>query len=156
MLLVGDQSARHFGIGFRRQYRLGPFANIASPDAADIERRTATVALQGGIALLSFEGFHTDGLLVFLLVERDIGNHLAFGSRHIFHIIIEMRDGDTAVLVDDFRQQVAKGIDGVGHRSAEVSRMQVAVRAGHFDFPIGQAAQSRGQRGQVGPQHTGV
>ena len=37
MLLVGNQTAGNFGVGFRRQYGLGTFAGISSPDAADIE-----------------------------------------------------------------------------------------------------------------------
>ena len=67
-----------------------------------------------------------------------------------------MRNGNPSVFVDHFGQHFAKGIDGVGYGTAEMSRMQVPVRSGYLNFPVCKTAQACSQRGQVSTQHAGV
>ena len=86
-----------------------------------------------------------DSLFVFLFVERNAGYHVALGLGNFFHIVIEARYGDTSLCVRHLADYLAKYIDGVGNSTAEVSAVQVAIRAGHFYFPIGKSAQSGGQ-----------
>ena len=156
VLLMGHEAARHFGVGRRGEHRLRAFARVASPDAADVERRAAAVALQRGVALLALQLVDADGGLVARFVEGDLGYHAAFGFGDLFHAVVEVGDGDAAVGIGDLGQHLAEHVDGIGHRAAEVARVQVAVRAGDFYLPVGQAAQAGGERGQVGAQHAGV
>ena len=67
-----------------------------------------------------------------------------------------MGDGDASFLINHLGQHFAQHVDGIGHGSAEVTGMEVAVGAGHLNFPVGQSAQPCGQGGQVGGEHGGV
>ena len=67
-----------------------------------------------------------------------------------------MRNADAAVLVDHLRQHFAEHVDRVGHCAAKVAGVQVALRACHFNFPVGQAAQPCGERGEVLAEHARV
>ena len=156
MVLMRDKAARYFGVGFRRQNRLRPFARIAAPNAAHVERRAATVSLQGAVAFLAGQSLDANGLLIFLLVKRNAGNHLAFNLRHFLHIVIKTGHGDTSVRIRHLGQHLAKHVNGIGHCAAEVPGVQVAVRSGYFHLPISQTAQAGGQRRQIGSQHAGV
>ena len=86
-----------------------------------------------------------DSLFVFLFVERNAGYHVALSLGNFFHIVIETRYGDTSLRIRYFADNLAKHVDGIGDGTAEVSAVQVAIRAGHFYFPIGKSAQSGGQ-----------
>ena len=145
VVLMRNQPARYFGVCFGRQYGFGAFARIAAPNAAYVERRAAAVAFQCAVSFFSEKGFHADSLFVFLFVERNVCYHFAFGLRHLLHIVVEAGNGDTSVCVRHFAYHPAKHIDGVGHCTAEVSGMQVAVRTGHLYLPIGKSAQAGGQ-----------
>ena len=102
------------------------------------------------------KGVYADSLFVFLLVERDVRYHFTFRLRHFFHIIVEAGNGDASVGIRHLAYHSAKHIDGVGHRTAEMSGVQVAVRTGHFYLPVGKSAQAGSQRGKVCTQHAGV
>ena len=145
MVLMRHQSARHLGVGLGGKHRLGTLARITAPDAADIERRAATVALQGAVTFLAEQGFHANGLLVLLFVEGDAGNHVALFLRHFLHIVIEAGHGDASVLVRQAGNQLAEHVDGIGHRAAKMPGVQVAVGTCHLYLPVGQSAQAGGQ-----------
>ena len=151
-----NQSAGYFGVCLGGQYGFRTFARIAAPDAAYIERRTATVALQRAVSFFAEKGIYADSLFVFLLVERDVRYHFTFRLRHFFHIVVEAGNGDASVGIRHLAYHSAKHIDGVGHRTAEMSGVQVAVRTGYFYLPIGKSAQAGSQRGKVCTQHAGV
>ena len=156
MILMRNQSAGYFGVCLGGQYGFGTFARIAAPDAAYIERRTATVALQRAVSFFAEKGVYADSLFVFLLVERDVRYHFTFRLRHFFHIVVEAGNGDASVGIRHLAYHSAKHIDGVGHRTAEMSGVQVAVRTGHLYLPVGKSAQAGSQRGKVCTQHAGV
>ena len=156
VLLVWHKARGDLGVGFRWDDSLRPFVGVSAPDAADIERRAAGIAFQRAVALFALQGFHAEPLFVGFLIKRDGGNHLAFGRWHFLHVVVEMRDGDASIFVDYVSDELAKHIDGVGHRAAEMSRMKVAVGARHLNLPVGQSAQTRGERGEVGAQHARV
>ena len=145
VVLVGNQPAGYLGVCLGWEHGLGPFTRISAPDAAYVERRTATITLQRTVTFLSEKCFYMDSLFVFLFVERNAGYHVALGLGNFFHIVIEARYGDTSLCVRHLADYLAKHIDGVGNSTAEVTAVQVAVGAGHFYFPIGQSAQSGGQ-----------
>ena len=142
MILMRNQSAGYFGVCLGGQYGFRAFARIAAPDAAYIERRTATVALQRAVSFFTEKGVYADSLFVFLLVERDVRYHFTFRLRHFFHIVVEAGNGDASVGIRHLAYHSAKHIDGVGHRTAEMSGVQVAVRTGYFYLPIGKSAQA--------------
>ena len=144
MILMRNQSAGNFRIGFRGKDCLGAFTCISSPNAAYIERRAATVAFQCAVSLFSEEFFHSDGFFVFLLIERNMGDHFPFCLWHFFYVIVESGDGDSSVCIRHLTDYPAKHIDRIGYRTSEVSGMQVAVRSCYFDFPISQSAQAGG------------
>ena len=60
MILMRNQSAGYFGVCLGGQYGFGTFARIAAPDAAYIERRTATVALQRAVSFFAEKGVYAD------------------------------------------------------------------------------------------------
>ena len=155
-ILMRHEAARQLGVSLGRQDRLRALARVAAPDAADVERRPAAVALQRRVALLAEHLVHVDGPLVGLLVEGHAGDHRLLVGRKLLYIVIEMRQGDAPVRVGDAGDELAERIDRVGHGAAEVARMEVAVGAGHFDLPVRQPAQTRSQRGRLGAHHAGV
>ena len=156
MILMRNQSAGNFRIRFRRKDCLGAFTRISSPNAAYIERRAATVAFQCAVSLFSEEFFHSDGFFVFLLIERNMGDHFPFCLWHFFYVIVESGDGDSSVFICYFADYFAKYIDRISYRTSEVSRMQVTVRSGHFYFPVSQSAQTGGEGWKFGTQHAGI
>ncbi len=136
MILMRYETAGYFGIGFRRKYGLGAFARVSSPNAADVERRTAAVTLQGGVAFFAFQCFDSDGCIVLGFVSGDVGYHFPFFGRYFFYIVIEMRDGDASVFIYNLSQQAAEGVNGIGNSSSEVTGVEVAVGMRH-DKPEG-------------------
>ena len=156
MLLMGNQTAAHFGVGLGRQHRFRTFALVTAPHAANVETRAAGIALDGGIAFLAAQLAHADRAFIGCFVERNGSEHGPFFGRELFHIVVEAGNRDAAVAVDHLGQQFAEHQCGVGHRTAEVAGVQVAVRARHFDLPIGQTAQAGGERGEFGGEHRGV
>lgn len=89
VILVRDKAARHLGLSPRRQNSLGPFASIAAPNPANVERRTAAVALQRRIPLLAFEFTDANCSLVGLLVKRYVGYHGALFARDVLHVVVK-------------------------------------------------------------------
>ena len=83
-------------------------------------------------------------------------NHLAFFGREFLHLIVEMRNGDASVLIGHLADHFTKHIYRVGHRTAKVSGVQIAVGSGNFHFPISQSAKTGSERRQVLAQHTGI
>ena len=144
MILMRYQAARDLGVGFRGEHRLAAFASITAPNAADIKRGPAAVALQRGVALLATHFSHVDGPLVAIFVEGNAGYHLALFFGELFHVIVEARHGDAAISICHLTDQTAEFVDGIGYRSAKVSAVQVAVGASDFNLPIGQTTQTGG------------
>ena len=156
VLLMRNEPTGHLGIGFRGKDGLRPFACVATPDAADVKRRTAAVAFQGGVAFFALQLVDADGGLVTFLVKRYLGDHATFGVGHLLHSVIEVGDGDASVGIDHLREHGTEHVDGIGNGSTEVSRVKVSVRSSDLDFPVGKSAQSGGERGQVSAQHAGI
>ena len=156
MVLVGYKAAGYFRVSLARQYRLAALARITAPYAADVKRRTAGVALQSRITFLAEDLIHADRGVVFLLVERNLGYHRTLFFRNRQHVVVETRNGDLSFLVHHFRQHLAKGIDWVFDRSAEMTGMEVPVRSVHLYLPVGKAAQTRRDGRGIFADHRGV
>ena len=150
------QTAAHFRKSLGRQYRFRAFALIAAPHAADVETRAASIAFDRRIPLFAAQITHANRLFVGRFVERNGRQHRTFVGREFFHVVVEARNRDAAVAVDHLGQQFAEHQCGVGHRTAEVAGVQVAVRSRYFNLPIGQTAQTRGERGEFGGEHRRV
>ena len=138
MILMRNQTAGNFGVCFGRKDRLAALFHITAPDAADIEGRTATIAFQRGISFFTEQLIHTDGRFIFRFIKWNLGDHLAFGRRNIFHIIVETGDCDAPVSICYIGHQLTQHIDRVGNRTTEMPGMQIAVRTCDLDLPIGE------------------
>ena len=156
MLLMGNQTAGHFGIGFRRQHGLRTFSRITAPNTTHIERRTATIPLNRTVSFLSFQSTYTDSLFITFLIKRNFRQHPTFFLRQFFHFIIKTRNGDAPVFVSHTSQQTAQYINRISYRSTEMAGMQITIRPRHLDFPISQSSQPRRKRRKVGREHAGV
>ena len=156
MVLVSNQAAGNLGKGLARQYGLAPFTLIAAPYAADVERRSARVALKGGVAFLTGKGVHTYGLLILLLIERYARYHLALCRGNGQHAVIEMRNCYPPMLIHHLAQHLAQRIDWVLHGAAEMPRVQVAVGTRYLHLPIRQPAQTRRDGRRVLPYHRSI
>ena len=137
VILVRYEAAGDLGVGLGGEDGLGAFALIAAPDAADVEARATAIALQRVVALLTEEGVDVEELLVLLLVEGDLGDHGALLVRQVDDRVIEVGDGDAPVGVLHLGDELAELVDGIGHRTAEVTRVQVVVGPCHLDLPVG-------------------
>ena len=156
MVLVRYQSTGHFGERLRRQHGLGPFSGITAPYAAYIEGRPAGIAFQRTVSFFTEDIIHIDRLVIFLLRERDLRNHLSLLFRDRQHIVVETRYRDASVLIHHLRDHLAKRIHGVLHRPTEMTGVQVAIRSVHFDLPVRQTTQTGGDGGCVFTDHRRV
>ena len=48
-------------------------------------------------------------------------NHFPFGLRNFFHIVIESGNGNPSVSIRHLADNLAKCVDGISHRTAEMS-----------------------------------
>ena len=156
MILMRNQTAGNFGVCFGRKDRLAALFHITAPDAADIEGRTATIAFQRGISFFTEQLIHTDGRFIFRFIKWNLGDHLAFGRRNIFHIIVETGDCDAPVSICYIGHQLTQHIDRVGNRTTEMPGMQIAVRTCDLDLPIGKPTKSGCQGWRFGTDHAGI
>ena len=146
VVLVGYQSSRYFRLCHRGYHRLRAFALITSPDTAYVKRWTAAVAFEGRVVYFALYIGDVDSFFVLLFVEGYTSVVFVFFGCHIHHVVVEAGDGDTSVFVDHKGNNLTKFVDGVCHGTAEVSRMQVAVRSGYLYLPICQSTQPRCKR----------
>ena len=156
VFLVGHEAAADFGMGNGWEDGFGAFAGVAAPDAADIESRADAGAFAGGVALFAVYGTDAERFLVGFEIERSFRHFGTLFGRHLEYVIIESGDGDVSVVVHHAGNHLAQGVDGVGNRSAEDAGMEVGIGTGDFDLPIGETAQSGGDRGDVACNHAGV
>ena len=156
VVLISHKTAGYFRKRLTRQHSLGALTRITAPDAADIKRRTAGVALKCRITGFAEDLIHADRSVVFLLVKRYLSNHrtLFFGNRQ--HVVIEARNGDLSILVHHFRQHLAESINRVLDSTAEMTGMQVSIRAVHLYLPVRQATQTRRYRRRLFADHRSV
>ena len=112
--------------------------------------------LYGAVTLLAEEFFNVERLLVGFLVERNLCHHCTLFLRYFFHIVVEVGELNLAVLVGYVGYQLAKHVDWVCHRTAEVSRMQVVVRACNLNLPVSQTTKANRERRYVLGNHTCV
>ena len=122
VVLVRHQAARNLGVRFRRKHRLRAFARISAPDSADVERRTATVALQRRISRLATQFADADCRLVRRFIERNLRDHCPFLAREFFHVVVKMRDANPTVFADDGSQHFAQHVDRIRHRTRRSAR----------------------------------
>ena len=135
---------------------LGPFAGVAAPDAVHVQARADTGALQGGEALLAGHAVDTEGFLVFLQVERRAAEHPALGAGEVDDVIVEARDGDVAVLVDQGVDHLAEGVDRVHDRAAVVTGVDILVRSRDADLHVLHAAHAGVDGRNLVGDHRGV
>ena len=147
VVLVSYEAARDLSIGLRGKDGLRAFALIATPDAADVEGRTAAITLKRVVADFAEEVIDVEELLVLLFAEGDLRDHRALFIREGHDVIVEVWDGDTPVLVLDLSDELTELVDGVSDSTAEVAGVQVVVGTRDLDLPVGQTAQARGERG---------
>ena len=121
-----------------------------------MEPSTHSHALNLGVAFLAAQSLHTEALLVVVLAVRRHVEQFALAGGTFNHVVVEMRNGDVVVLVGAFGNHLAQGVERIGHAAAEEAGVEVGVGAGDLDFPIGQAAQARGDARHVGGNHRGV
>ena len=144
MILMRNQAAGNFGIGFGRKNRLAALFRITAPDTADVEGWTATIAFQRRITFFTEQFIHSDSGLVFGFVKRDLCNHFAFGRGNFLHVIIETGDRDPSVGISYVSHQFAQHINRISDCTPEMPGMQIAVGTSHFHFPIGQSTKTGG------------
>ena len=121
MILIGHQAATDLGVCLGRKYRFAPLSGISTPNATDVEGRTATVTLQSAVTGFTLKFVHSNGSLIGGLIKRNVGNHVALSFGHRQHIIVEMRYGNAAFFVHYLGQYLAQGIDGIGYGPTKVS-----------------------------------
>ena len=137
MILVGYQTARDLSISLGGKDSLRAFALVSAPNTADVEGRTAAITLERVVALLTEEVIYVEELLVCLFIEGDLTDHLTLFGRQVDDLVIEARDGDTAVLVLNLGDELTEFVDGVSDSTAEVTGVKVVIGTRHFDLPVG-------------------
>ena len=156
VVLVRHESHADFGVGARRDNGLGALARVAAPDAVDIAGGADARALNGGEAVLALQGRHADGVHVLLLAEGRFVHGLALLGRNDLHIVVEARDGDVAVGVDELADHLAEHVGWVGHCPAIDPRVQVGIGALHLYLHVAQAPQPNRDGGDIAGEHRGV
>lgn len=130
-ILIGDESARHFGEGFTGDDGLDSFAGIAGLDAVDFQCGPRPSPFQGGVPFFSRQRGHPDLLHQFILIDRE-------GE----HVVIKTVNRDLPFFVAHGGEQLDQGMNGVLHRSTKhASGMQIDPGAFHFDFKTEQSPQ---------------
>ena len=155
-ILIGHQTHADFGKSLGRQNGLGTFADVATPDAVDIQRRANGSALQGGITSFAVYGSDAQVIHVVLFVERRFIHGLALFGTDNQHIIVKARNGDVVVFILHGSNHLAEDVDRVGYCAAVYPGMQVAVGRGHFYFHVAQAPQAHGNRRRLVVDDGGV
>ena len=140
MILMRNKPARQFGVSFRRQYRLGSFSCITTPNAADIESGTYGRTFECRITFLAEKRFHTYISFIFVFIVRNSCQHIAFFTGNFLDIIIKTGQCNTTIGIGKGGNHLTKDIDGIGYRSAENTRMQIVIGSGYLDLPICQTA----------------
>ncbi len=154
--LVGDQAHGNFGVGFGRQYRLGPFANVAAPNTVHVQRGTDRRALDGRIARFALDVLNEQISLVFSQIERGFVHCGTLVGRKFLYVVVKVGNGDMAVLVVQRGDHFAQHVNRVSHRAAIDSRVQVAVRADYLHFQVSESAQTNFNRRHVVGDDAGV
>ena len=154
--LVRDQAHRDFGVRLGREHGLGARAGVAAPDAADVQARADSGALEGGVSLLAAHLADIQKLLVFLHVKGRPGEHLAVRAGELGDLVVESGHGHAPVGVYQRGDHLAEHLDGVRHGAAVVSGMQVLVGPGHLDFQVAQATHAAVDGGDLVADHRGV
>ena len=155
-ILVGYQSDGDLGVRLGREDRLGTFARVSAPDTVYVERRADGGALAGVVALFAVYLRYAHVGFVALHVERQGVHLLAFLRGNFLYVVVEMRDGDPSCLVVQGGDHFAQCRAGIDHRSAEMSRMQVARGAFDRYLEIRKPAQAGHHRGLILARHRGV
>ena len=156
VVLIGHQAHRNLRRGLRRDHRLGPLADVAAPNAVDVERGADARAFDGRVARLALDVADRERTLVGRQAERRAVEGPALGLGQLAHVVVEARNGDVSVLVDQTCHQTRQHVGRIGHRTAEEPRVEVLVGSRHLDFHVGQAAQAAGDRGSLHRDHRGV
>ena len=152
--------------GTRRQVILAPRpgghdgfaarALIAAGQAVDFKRRPRAALFHGRETALAEQLFHAEQFLKFAVGGGQALELFPFVGGKRRDVVVKTGDGNAAVFVAQFGQQLAQGHRRVVHRAAENAGVQIARRAVHRDFKGDDAAQRVGQRRMIGIGHAGV
>ena len=143
MLLVRNQTATDLGVCFRRQYSLGTFTRVTTPDTANVKCRANTRALVRGKSFFAFHFFDIQRFLVIFEIERSFRHFSTFLGTYFQHVIIESGYRDMPLLILHIGNHLTQHVNRVRHRTPENTGMQISIRTGNFNLPVSQTSQSR-------------
>ena len=156
-VLVGHQAEGELGHRLGGEHGLGALALVAAADPIDLGGRAGPGALGGAVAFLAEEAAAAgDFQVVGVGHAGDLGPHLALPGFQRADLVVEALDHHLAVLVVQAGDQPGDRGRGIGHRTAEESRVQVARRAAEDDLAAGDPAQPVAERRHAGRDHAGV
>ena len=99
-LLIRHETHRDLGVGYGRKNRLGTLSDVSTPDSAHIQARPYADPLKRSVTLLATQGLDSHRLLKLLEIERSPCKLRPVLSGKLHDIVIESRDCDASVLVD--------------------------------------------------------
>ena len=152
-ILIRSQPRGNLRRRFRRDHRLGAFAQIAAPDSIELQCRPNPKLLDDRVALLAGKARRAHRPAELFFFPGQGIQRFALLARHGGHIVVEPGNRNLEIPVVQLRDHLGKNGDRVRHRSAENSRVQVLRRPGHFHLVIIQAAQTVGDRGHAFGKH---
>ena len=155
-VLVRHKAHRYLGVGTRRDNGLCTLLGVATPNAIHIERWADTRAFNGGVASLALNIVNIKGLLVLFEREWCLVERLALLGSQFAHLVVEVRNGDVTVLINERCHKASQDVGRVRHSTSKQPRMEVFVRSYDLHLHIGQTAQSAGYRWRIERNHRGI
>src|SRR4029077_1402453 len=91
-----------FGVGVGGNHGLGAFADVAAPNAVELERGTRPELLDDGEPLFAHVAGSSNRFFKILFLPRQSLEGFALGAAELGHVIVKAGNGDAEILVVQF------------------------------------------------------
>ena len=149
-VLIGHQAKAHFGDRLGRDHGFRSGAGESAGDAVNFHGGPRPHTLQHRVTRFAGQLRGADFLAQkFLFVERELPPAFAFHRAGRHHVIVHTWNSDGTGGVFTLREQLHQAMNRIRRGAAIEAGMQIASRAGGFQFHIDQAAQPDAQSGKA-------
>ena len=144
-------------IAWLADHGLGSHPLITAADAIDLRGRPSPDSFERAVTLFAKKGGRAGFLQDFLVaIDRQFAPGFPLPIFQRLHLVVESLDRDVPFVVVQSREQARQRRDWIRHRAAEHPRVQIHLRAGHFDLQRSHAAQTVTQRRHSLCHHSGI
>src|ERR1700736_4324608 len=140
--LIGNQARRKFREGLRWNHGFCAFAGVATPDAVEFESRAGPKLFHNRKTFFANITRSANGLFEIFLFPRQRIEGFALRGGKLGNAIVKTGNGDSKILVMQFRKQFGENRERIRNSATIHARMQIARRTRQFNLVIIETAQT--------------